>query len=217
MTCASAAPLPERPLKVLVLRGLDGPGGGVEHIMLHTAASVDARRVQMAICCLRHKRDELFDFDRRAAVMQLDYRQVLHSGPLDRRVLSRLSDIVAEFRPDILHSHDYKASFFATRLARRFAVRRVATAHGWTGHNLRERWVYYPADKLQLRRFPAVIAVSDEIRDTLLRWVQRRTACASCSTPSLSNSIGPMNPCDGPCAANWASIRHRSYWERSGD
>lgn len=161
---------PARPLKVLVVRGLDGPGGGVEHIVLQTAAALDPQRVQMAVCCLRHERDEQFDFDRRAAAIGLDYRQVLHSGPFDRRVLARLSDIVTEFGPDILHSHDYKASFFATRLARRFAVHQVATAHGWTGHKLRERCIYYPADKRQLGRFPAVIAVSDQIRQTLLRW-----------------------------------------------
>ena len=30
--------------------------------------------------------------------------------------------------------------------------------------------VYYPADKLLLSRFPGVIAVSDPIRQTLIRW-----------------------------------------------
>ena len=27
--------------------------------MLHTAAALDPQRVQMAVCCLRHERDEL--------------------------------------------------------------------------------------------------------------------------------------------------------------
>ena len=166
----SSAPLPDRPLKVLVLRGVDGSGGGAEHIILRTAATLDLRRVQMAICCLRHQRDDRFDLDRRAGDLGLDYRQVLHSGPLDRSVLSGLSQVVEQFGPDILHSHDYKASFFAARLARRYGLCRLATSHGWTGHHLRERWVYYPADKLQLSRFPGVIAVSDPIRQTLLRW-----------------------------------------------
>ena len=90
--------------------------------MLHTAAALDPQRVQMAVCCLRHERDELFDFDRRARPSAWTIARYCIPVPLTARVLARLSDIVAEFGPDILHSHDYKASFFATRLARRLKV-----------------------------------------------------------------------------------------------
>ena len=44
----------------------------------------------------------------------------------------------------------------------------LATAHGWTGHTWRERF-YYSADKRLLARFPRVVAVSSEIRRTLVR------------------------------------------------
>src|SRR5690606_12633455 len=45
----------------------------------------------------------------------------------------------------------------------------VATAHGWTGNLWRERAVYYPIDKRLLRRFDAVIGVSAEISQELIR------------------------------------------------
>ena len=45
----------------------------------------------------------------------------------------------------------------------------MATAHGWTGHSPRERYLYYPADKRVLRRCDRVVAVSEEIRSELIR------------------------------------------------
>ncbi len=162
------SPLPDLPLRILVLRGLDGAGGGAEHIILNTAASLDRQQFEMRICCMRREGDRLYDLDQRAATQRLDYCEVLHNGALDRHVLSKLSRVVDQFSPDLIHSHDYKASFYASRLARRFRLSRLATAHGWTGHTARERWLYYPADKLHLSRYPGVIAVSNEIRKTLL-------------------------------------------------
>ena len=44
----------------------------------------------------------------------------------------------------------------------------LATAHGWTGHSTRERLVYYPGDRWVLARLPHVVAVSSEIRRTLI-------------------------------------------------
>ena len=43
----------------------------------------------------------------------------------------------------------------------------MSTAHGWTGQSARERYLYYPAGKRLLTRFPRVIAVSSDIRNEL--------------------------------------------------
>lgn len=159
-----------RPIRVLALRAVDGAGGGADKIILRNAASVAPDTVEMGVCFVHHVDDDEFDLADRAAKLDLPRYEVTHRGPLDREVLPKLQPVIEEFRPDIIHSHDYKASFFATCLARTHQIRRIATAHGWTGHKWRERRLLYPADKLMLRRFPAVIAVSGEIRNTLLRW-----------------------------------------------
>ena len=52
----SSAPLPDRPSRILVLRGLDGAGGGAEHIILNTAAAVDRQQfARCGICCMHAK------------------------------------------------------------------------------------------------------------------------------------------------------------------
>jgi glycosyltransferase involved in cell wall biosynthesis len=155
---------------VLALRAVDGAGGGADKIILRNAATVSPESVEMAVCFVHHADDREFDLVDRAAKLDLPRYEVTHQGPLDREVLPQLQAVVDDFQPDIIHSHDYKASFFATRLCRANEILRIATSHGWTGHKWREKRLLYPADKLMLRRFPAVIAVSGEIRDTLLRW-----------------------------------------------
>ncbi len=157
------------PLRVLVIRGVDGPGGGADSIVLRNAAQVDPRRITMRVCFFRHVQDRLFDLDRRAEELGIDCHLIHHRGPLDRGMLPQLESQVREFRPALLHSHDYKANYFATRLAYRHGLPRLATSHGWTGNHWRERLVYYPADKWLLRSFDGVIAVSNEIRDELQR------------------------------------------------
>src|SRR4029078_9650742 len=47
-------------------------------------------------------------------------------------------------------------------------VATLSTAHGWTGHTPRERFVYYPLNRRLLARFPLVIAVSSETRAGLV-------------------------------------------------
>jgi glycosyltransferase involved in cell wall biosynthesis len=179
MTAGSQQPLnrPDSthvgPLRVMVLRGVDGVGGGADKIVLRNAAQVDSHRVQMTLCFLRHRNDAEFDLDRRCAELDLDYREVLHRGATDRGVMPQLMELARQIQPHIVHSHDYKANFYATRLAHRTGVLRLATSHGWTGSGWRERRVYYPGDKLLLSRFPGVIAVSEPIRQTLVRWGAR--------------------------------------------
>jgi len=160
----------DEPLRVLVIRGVDGPGGGADSIVLRNAAQVDPRRITMRVCFFRHVDDPHFDLDARAQQLGIDCQLIPHRGPLDRGMLPQLERQVREFRPALLHSHDYKANYFATRLAHRHRLPRLATSHGWTGNHWRERLVYYPADKWLLRSFDGVIAVSNEIRDELRRW-----------------------------------------------
>jgi glycosyltransferase involved in cell wall biosynthesis len=52
----------------------------------------------------------------------------------------------------------------------------LSTVHGWTGHSSRERLIYYPADKRLLAWFPQLVAVSNDIRNELIRHGAAPTA-----------------------------------------
>ena len=179
----------ESKTRILVLRGVDGAGGGADEIILRNAQCLDRGRFDMRLCFLRHAQDPDFTFEERCADLGLDYAEVLHSGPFDLTTRGRIKRIIQEFQPDIVHSHDYKASFHSRALAKSCGYRTLATSHGWTGSRFRERRIYYPADKLVLRKFDRVVAVSEDIRQQLIRFGRRRRKSRSRSERRRRESV----------------------------
>ena len=158
-----------RPLNVLEIRSVRGTGGGPEKTILLGAAQADTSRYRVTVCYLRDARDDVFGIHDRAAGMNVDYVEVLERHSMDVSVWPALRRLVRERRIDIVHSHEYKTDLLAYLLHRWDRVRVLATAHGWTGHSLKERRLYYPADKRLLARFPRLVAVSGEIKQELVR------------------------------------------------
>jgi glycosyltransferase involved in cell wall biosynthesis len=165
----SRRPVAPRPLRVLELRCADGAGGGPEKTILYGAARTDRRRFAVTVCYIRNVVDEAFDVDRRAEKLGLDYTEIRQRHGFDPALLPAARRLVRARRIDLVHAHDYKTNLLALVLARLEGVIPLSTVHGWTGNSWRERWVYYPADKRLLARFPRLIAVSGEIRRELIR------------------------------------------------
>jgi glycosyltransferase involved in cell wall biosynthesis len=155
-------------VRVLELRSVRGTGGGPEKTILFGAARTDTRRFAVTVCYLRDVRDTIFKIDAVAGGLPVDYMEVLERHSFDPRVLPRLRALVRERRIDIVHSHEYKTDILAWLLTRCERVTALATVHGWTGHTSRERFLYYPLDRWALRFFPKLIAVSEDIRQTLV-------------------------------------------------
>ncbi|RIK74266.1 MAG: hypothetical protein DCC67_16820 [Planctomycetota bacterium] len=166
---ADAEQRPPRPIRVMVIRSITGAGGGADKIILRTAAIGARRGLQMTLCAIHGRRDREFDLPQRAARAGAELIAIAQRWPGDPRVFARLDQVAREGSFDVIDSHDYKANFYALRLRRRYGVPIVSTAHGYTGNSLRERGLYYPLDKRNLRRFDAVIGVSSDLCEELAR------------------------------------------------
>ena len=156
-----------QPVRVLELRSVRGTGGGPVKTILLGAAQAGAG-VEVTVCYLRDARDPDFTVTDRAAAAGVDYVEVGERHSLDPSVLPRLRELVRTKGIDVVHAHEYKTDLLAWLLSRSTGAAPLATAHGWTGHTLRERLLYYPADKRVLRRFPVVVAVSREVKADLV-------------------------------------------------
>lgn len=157
------------PVRILELRSVRGTGGGPEKTILLGASRSDRSRYDVTVCYVRDARDTVFGIDARAAQLGIEYVELTERHSFDPRLWSALRALVREGRFDIVHSHDYKTDLLALLLARAEGTIPLTTAHGWTGHSRRERWLYYPAGKRLIRAFPMAIAVSGEIRSELIR------------------------------------------------
>lgn len=156
------------PIRVLELRSVLGTGGGPEKTILLGTAQTDRARYSITVCYLRDERDGDFRIDRRANSLPIDYVEVRERRSLDPRIWPQLKEIVRSRQIDIVHAHDYKTDALAYLLGRAVPIIPMATAHGWSGHSAKERYVYYPADRRILARLPAVITVSGDIRHALI-------------------------------------------------
>jgi glycosyltransferase involved in cell wall biosynthesis len=158
-----------RPIRILELRCADGGGGGPEKTILLGAARSDPARFAVTVCYLRSAWDEAIEIDRRAQDLGIDFVAISQRRRLDLPAWRRVRQLVRQRQIDIVHAHDYKTDLMALLLARMERIIPLSTAHGFTGHSRIERCLYYPADRRLLARFPLVIAVSSQLRATLIR------------------------------------------------
>lgn len=157
----------QEPLRVMVIRSVSGAGGGAEKIILRTAETADPMCLDMTVCAIYRVGDQEFDLAERGRQVGAKVIPIPQRRRIDPTVLTSLTQIRDAGNFDVIHSHDYKANYYALKLARK-NLPTVSTAHGWTGNLLRERWLYYPMDKRQLSGFSAIIGVSSEICNELI-------------------------------------------------
>jgi glycosyltransferase involved in cell wall biosynthesis len=182
-----------RRIHILELRSVRGTGGGPEKTILYGAARTDTARFAVTVCYIRDNRDTVFTLDALASQLGVDYVEVKERHSFDPAIWPSLRRLVRDRAIDIIHGHEYKTDLLALLLARRERRIAVATAHGWTGHSARERRLYYPADRWLLRRFPRVIAVSEQIRATLIA-----SGVPAQRVTTVLNGIDPAEFCRRP-------------------
>lgn len=165
-----------RAVNVLELRSVRGTGGGPEKTILRGATMADPARSKVTVCYLRDERDNCFGVTDRPEREGVDYVEIRERHSFDPSVWPKLRRLIVEREIDIVHAHDYKTNLLTLLLGRAAGVKPLSTVHGWTGHSLRERKLYYPADKKLLGQFPRLIAVSSEIGRELIRHGARPEA-----------------------------------------
>lgn len=78
-----------------------------------------------------------------------------------------VAELIRRENVDVLHAHGYHSTVVGYFAGRRAGIPIVATVHGYLSRNLKERF-YNVVDRLLLRRFDAVIAVSQGIARQLV-------------------------------------------------
>lgn len=74
--------------------------------------------------------------------------------------------VIAELRPDVLHSHGYKPDILLGFLARRTRGPMVTTLHGWSrAPNFTALWLYEQLDRMAIRQLDIVALVTRQMLD----------------------------------------------------
>jgi glycosyltransferase involved in cell wall biosynthesis len=89
-------------------------------------------------------------------------------GQIDSTVIAGIRQLSTQTHADIIHAHGYKADIYSYFALRGSRIPLVSTCHTWYDNN-RLVTLYGKADRLVLRNYAAVVAVSDEVKQRLLK------------------------------------------------
>jgi glycosyltransferase involved in cell wall biosynthesis len=89
-------------------------------------------------------------------------------GQIDLTVAASIRELASQTSADIVHAHGYKADIYAYFALRPSSTPLVSTCHTWYDNNLLVTF-YGKADRRILRHYAAVVAVSEEVRQRLLK------------------------------------------------
>ena len=154
---------------VLEARVVTGEGGGPDKTILNTNRYMAERGYPSVCVYLRSPNDSGFSaIEEKARRWQAPLEAVDDNGPLDFKILKRLRAVCDRHHPAIWHGHDYKTNFFGLLLARSRPMTLITTLHGW----VKRTWktpLYYAIDRRCIRRYAAVIAVSQDLFDAAIQ------------------------------------------------
>jgi glycosyltransferase involved in cell wall biosynthesis len=155
-----------QPGRVLHLRTVSGRGGGPEKTMLNSQRFLKGK-YDLRLAYIRPEGDAEYDMPQRARQMGVDLADIPERSGFDPRTLARLAREVRDFRPDIIHAHDYKTNVLGVLLGRWFGLPVITTMHGyglWDGRLT----AYYQMDRWTLPRMDHVVAVSEDLYERLV-------------------------------------------------
>jgi glycosyltransferase involved in cell wall biosynthesis len=90
------------------------------------------------------------------------------TGQIDRTVPSSIRELAARANADVVHAHGYKADIYCYFALRGSGVPFVSTCHTWYDNDLTVS-LYGAADRFILRNYAAIVAVSEDVRQRLLK------------------------------------------------
>jgi glycosyltransferase involved in cell wall biosynthesis len=127
---------------------------------------------------------------------------ILCDGQIDRKAITRIRELVQRTGADVVHAHGYKADIYAYIALRASGVSLVSTCHNW----LDDDWKtssYGILDRLILRGYARIVAVSEDVQHRLLKSGVRADKVSM-----IKNGID-LRPFDRAPAA----VRHELGWD----
>jgi glycosyltransferase involved in cell wall biosynthesis len=141
---------------------------GAENVVLELAGQLIRCGVDVTVGVLRNSYNPHLELVEACKRRGLEVDVIPCEGRFDWSTVQRVRRVVKKRGVELIHSHGYKANFYALMSSLGLGVPLVATCHNWPARELKMQG-YARLDRLLLRRFDRVAAVSGDVRDTLLR------------------------------------------------
>ena len=157
-----------RRVKVLQLIS-SGGYYGAENMLLNLCASQEQSGCENSLLIFYNVHVPNVEFYERARRRDLSVRMVHCNGRADWRAVRQIEEYIQEDAVDLVHTHGYKADLYGYLAAWRCHKPVVATCHNWVGGTA-ALGIYNHLDRMALKKFNALAAVSDTVARRLLAF-----------------------------------------------
>jgi len=124
------------------------------------------------------------------------------NGQVDRKAITRIRELVERTGVNVVHAHGYKADIYAFLALRGSGVSLVSTCHNWIDSDQKTSF-YGILDRRILRGYARVVAVSEDVRQRLLK-----SGVNANKVSMIRNGID-LRPFDRASA----TVRHELGWD----
>lgn len=142
---------------------------GIENMLVSLACNLTSLGCHCVVGVFCDSRDPHTEVAEEAKKRGLTVELIRCQGRIDRAAVQQIRQLVRKYEIDVIHPHGYKADLYAYAAAFRNRVALLATSHNWPSKHWSMR-AYAALDRLALRRFDAVVAVSEPVHARLRRW-----------------------------------------------
>ena len=157
-----------RRVKVLQLIS-SGGYYGAENMLLNLCASQEHSGCENSLLLFYNVHVPNVEFYERARRRGISVRMVHCNGRADWRAVRQIEEYIQEDGVDLIHTHGYKADLYGYLAAWRCHKPVVATCHNWVGGTA-ALGIYNHLDRMALKKFNALAAVSDSVAHRLLAF-----------------------------------------------
>lgn len=181
------------PVRVLQLIS-SGGCYGAENMLLNLAGSQEKLGCRNSLLLFYNVHKPSMEFFERARHIGLSARMVRCEGRVDFRTVRDIRECIRADKVDLVHSHGYKADLYGYLAASREGKPIVATCHNWLGGSA-SLGIYNRLDRMALRKFNAVAAVSSEVAGKL-----RASGIAESKIRPIANGVNAELFCGAAAA-----------------
>ena len=141
---------------------------GAENVVVSLAESLENKNCRNVIGIFHSERQRNEELVRQAERRGLTVLRMECRGRCDWRTVQTIREKLESLHVDLVHTHGYKPDLYGFLASRNLERPRVATCHLWT-HDTAAVRLYEFVDAMFLRKFDAVVAVSETIAERLVR------------------------------------------------
>lgn len=140
---------------------------GAENVLLEIAKEVRHTNLMPIVGVIKNLYNPHVEIADEAKRHDLPVEIFSCNSKLDPKTIILIRQFLNRNRIDIIHSHGYKSNLYALASSLGRNISLVTTCHNWLGDSLKTNF-YCRLDKLLLKRFHKIIAVSDLVKNEIL-------------------------------------------------